>query len=159
MIDAIKRYFEKHLGPIEDTVRERDEHALRLATAALLFTMTGVDYKVQALEREAVARAVQSKFGLSDVETTELLRLAEEAAAAAVSDYEFTSLINRGFSPEQKVKVIEHLWRVAFADRELNMHEEHLVRRIAELLYVPHTAFIAAKHRVQQEVSARGGSA
>jgi len=119
--------------------------------------MTGVDDEVKAQEREAVVRAVQSKFRLSDAETADLLHMAEEAAAAAVSDYEFTSLINRGFSPEQKVKVVEQLWRVAFADRELNMHEEHLVRRIAELLYVPHADFIAAKHRVQQEVSSQGG--
>jgi uncharacterized tellurite resistance protein B-like protein len=75
--------------------------------------------------------------------------LAEEAAHHATSDYEFTSLINKGFTPEQKVKVVEHLWEVAFADRELHKYEEHLVRRIADLLYVSHTDFIAAKHRVQ----------
>ncbi|MDX1811364.1 MAG: TerB family tellurite resistance protein, partial [Gammaproteobacteria bacterium] len=62
--------------------------------------------------------------------------------------YEFTSLINNGFSPEEKVKIIELMWQVAYSDKELEKYEEALVRKIADLLYVPHTAFIAAKHRV-----------
>ena len=65
---------------------------------------------------------------------------------------EFTSLINSNYTLEQKVSLVECLWRIAYADETLHKYEEHLVRKIADLLYVPHSAFIAAK------LSARGDS-
>ena len=59
-------------------------------------------------------------------------------------------LINDEFNREQKIHLIEQLWRVAFADQELDRYEEALVRKISELLHVPHRDFIQAKHRVQE---------
>jgi uncharacterized tellurite resistance protein B-like protein len=58
-------------------------------------------------------------------------------------------VLNKTFSAEQKQRLIEHMWRVAHADEEVHMYEDHLVRKIAELLYVPHSQFIAAKHRAR----------
>jgi uncharacterized tellurite resistance protein B-like protein len=102
-------------------------------------------------ERETVRRAVQDKFDLGPEETAELLRLAEEEARDATDYYQFTSLINQHFTPEQRVRLIEHLWRVAYADGDLHVYEEHLVRKIADLIHVPHKAFIAAKLRAKDE--------
>ncbi|MGD8559291.1 MAG: TerB family tellurite resistance protein, partial [Gammaproteobacteria bacterium] len=65
--------------------------------------------------------------------------------------YEFTSLINDEFTPADKAQIIELMWQVAYADDELEKYEEALVRKIADLLYVPHTQFIAAKHRVKSQ--------
>jgi len=115
----------------------------------MLIEMTRMDHEVLAQERAAVVDAVREHFGLEQAEADELIALADEVRAEAADYHQFTSLINRTYPLEQKVKVIELLWRVAYADEELNKYEEHLVRKIAELLYVPHTAFIAAKHRVR----------
>jgi len=82
-----------------------------------------------------------------------LLQLAEEEIWKATGYYEFTSLINKGFTYEQKVKVIEHLWEVAFADAELDKYEEHMVRKIADLIHVEHKDFIDAKLRVKKKLS------
>jgi uncharacterized tellurite resistance protein B-like protein len=60
----------------------------------------------------------------------------------------FNSLINKEYSLDQKVRLIESLWRIAFIDGVLDMNEEYLVRKIADILHVPHTAFILAKNRV-----------
>lgn len=149
MLQHIKRFFEQHLAPDGDEAQRDPEHALRLATAALLIEMTRMDHEVLAQERAAVVDAVREHFGLEQAEADELIALADEERAEAADYHQFTSLINRTYPLEQKVKVIELLWRVAYADEELNKYEEHLVRKIAELLYVPHTAFIAAKHRVR----------
>lgn len=153
MLDAIKRFFEQNLSPRLRESPEDEDHRLRLATAALLIQMTTVDDRVEKEEQRTVARSLRSKFHLSDQETEDLVALAHQAASQATSDYEFTSLLKQGFTLEQRVKVLEHLWRVAFADGNLDKHEEHLVRRIADLLYVPHSEFIRTKLKVQREAA------
>jgi uncharacterized tellurite resistance protein B-like protein len=96
-----------------------------------------------------VLRAVREKFGLSAEEAETLIGLAETEAREATDYYQFTSLINRHFSQAQRQRVIELMWQVAYADAELSAHEQHVVRKIAGLLYVPHSAYIAAKLRAR----------
>jgi uncharacterized tellurite resistance protein B-like protein len=94
-------------------------------------------------------RAVREKFGLGAGEAATLIDLAEAEAREATDYYQFTSLINRHFSQEQRQRVVELMWRVAYADAELSAHEQHVVRKVADLLYVPHAAYIAAKLRAR----------
>lgn len=146
MLKAIREFFDSRMQPAGAPTDA--EHAVRLATAALLVEMTRQDEAVHAVEREAVVAAVCRKFELSADEAETLVGLAEAELRESTDYHQFTSLINKGFTPEQKVKVIELLWRVAYADGRLDPYEEHMVRKIADLIYVPHAAFIAAKHRV-----------
>ena len=147
MISAIRQFFEQHI--LEDTMEEATaEHGLQLATAALLIEMSRADFQAKAEDKEAVKAGVQRAFELTTQETAEIVALAEQEANEATSLYQFTSLINREFSPEQKAHVVELLWEVAYADRKLHKYEEHLVRKIADLIHVPHRAFIQAKHKV-----------
>ena len=103
-------------------------------------------------ERESVLQSVQRKFELDPARARELFELAEVQAREAHDLHQFTSKINASFDPGQKVRLVEELWRAAYADSRLNAHEEHLIRRIADLLHVPHSAFISAKLRVQDSV-------
>ena len=98
--------------------------------------------------------AIQSTFGLGRPEAESMLGLAEQASRGAGSLYELTSLVDAGFSPEQKKRVVELLWLVSFADAEKHPLEEHLVRKIAGLLHVPHPDFIDAKIRARAESAA-----
>lgn len=151
MIVAIKQLFEQYIkSPAEesDTI---SEHSLQLATAVLLVEMMRADAKVSEDERKTIVASVRSKFNLSKEETHVLIGLAEEKQSKSTDFYEFTSLINKGFTYEQKVKVVEHMWEVAFADAELDKHEEHIVRKIANLLFVKHKDFIDSKLRVRKE--------
>ena len=106
------------------------------------------DYDVRPEERDAVLRALAAAFGdLSPEETRDLLARAEERADDATSLYEFTRHVNRRLDHDQKAHVVELLWRVAYADGDLDKYEEHLVRRIADLIHVPHSVFIRMKHK------------
>lgn len=147
MIKSIKRFFDKRIAV--DADRSGTDHRLQVATAAMLIEMTRADFDVSAEEVDAVAHAVQATFELSPDETKQLIRLAEEEARQATDYYQFTSLINKRFTPEDKIRVIELMWQVAYADGRMDKYEDHLVRKIAALLHVPHKDFIAAKHRAR----------
>jgi uncharacterized tellurite resistance protein B-like protein len=149
MLDRLKAFFAERLQPEAAGSQADREHGLRLAAAALLFEVSRGDGEVRAEERTVMRAAIQSTLGLPAGETEELLALAEAQSRSAVSLYEFTSLLDREFSPEQKKRVVELLWLVAFADGEKDPHEEHLVRQIAGLLHVPHPDFIDAKIRAR----------
>lgn len=159
MLRSIQRFYTDLIQPRPDpdgiTNREATDHALRLATAALLIEATRADRTVAREEREAVTDALKGTFGLSEPETTELISLAEAQAAEAVSLYEFTHLIDKGFDAGRKREVVALLWRVVFADARLEAHEEALVRRVAELIHVPHKDFIDTKLEARDAADGR----
>ena len=147
MLTAIREFFDAHMGSA--ATGGDAGHAIQLATAALLVEVGRLDSEIDAAERAAMRRAVREKFGLSAQEAGALIDLAEAEARHATDYYQFTSLINRHFSQEQRQRVIELMWQVAYADGELSAHEQHVMRKIADLLYVPHGAYIAAKLRAR----------
>jgi len=108
-----------------------------------------IDADTTEAERAAVLAAVRGKFGLAQAEADTLIALAEEEMRQATDYYQFTSLINRDFTPEQKERVLELMWRVAYADGAIGAHEQHLMRKIAALLHMPDSAYIAAKLRAR----------
>jgi len=114
--------------------------------------MMRADSDIHEDEKITIIKSIRSKFGLTDEEINALMKLARDRIWESTGYYEFTSLINKGFSPEQKIKVIEHLWEVAYADSILDKHEEYMVRKIADLIYVPHKDFIDAKLRVKNKL-------
>ncbi|MEX0730142.1 MAG: TerB family tellurite resistance protein [Aquisalimonadaceae bacterium] len=150
MLDVIKKYFRDHLEPGRGH-EESAEQQLRLATAALLIEVSRADNQINQAEQEAIATSIRDKFELTDAETEELVSLARREAEETVSYYGFTSLINEHFGQQQKERVIELMWRVAAADRYVDKHQEALVRKIADLLYVPHRVFITTKLSVLEE--------
>ena len=151
MLKTIKRFFDEKLKPEQGvTSREATEHSLQLATAALLIEVTRADSDVKEAEREMVAAAVSKTFSISAEETAELIEMAGQELKEAVSFYQFTGLINKGFSYDEKKHVVELLWRVVFADAEMEKHEEHLVRRVSGLLHVEHKDFIKAKQAARE---------
>ncbi|VAW73221.1 hypothetical protein MNBD_GAMMA14-754 [hydrothermal vent metagenome] len=147
MLRAIQDFFHSRIDT--DPTGTHGEHSLHLATAALLFEMQRADFEEQEEERNVLERVLRDTFALSKEETRELSRLAQRESEDSVSLHQFTRLINQQFSPEEKVRVVEMLWQVAFADGRIDRYEEALLRKIAGLIYVPHREFIQARHRVQ----------
>jgi uncharacterized tellurite resistance protein B-like protein len=151
MLDAIRRFFDQRIAmPAGESgaAAGSDEHRLQLATAALLLEVARADRVSEDLEMDAVELAIGRVFELSREEANELIDLAEVEVDESTSHFGFTSLVKDQFSPAQKVQLVEMLWRVAVADGNVDKYEENLVRRIADLIYVPHRDFIAAKLRV-----------
>lgn len=149
VLQSIRQFFQERLAEPERRAPADREHALRLAAAALLFEVVRADSDVKNEERTVMGAAIQSVFSLSDREAFDLIDLAEEESRSASSLYQFTSLVDDGFSAEEKKRLVELLWMVSFADREKHAEEEHLVRKIAGLLHVPHPDFIDAKIRAR----------
>lgn len=148
MLQAIRRFFDTQVNSPQPGTRLG--HTIELATAALLVEVSRIDSEATPQERDVVERAIRDKFGLSADEAAELIRLADAEVSQATDYFQFTSLVNRFFSAEQKQRVIELMWRVAYADADLSAHENHLMRRIADLLHVPHGDYIAAKMRARE---------
>jgi uncharacterized tellurite resistance protein B-like protein len=124
-------------------------HRLQLATAVLLVEVMRADATLGPAERASVLAALRRKFDLSDDELARLLELAETTAHHATDFHAFTSALNEQLNHADKVRVVEAMWDVAYADGELAAHEQHVLWRVADLLHVPHGAYINAKIRAK----------
>lgn len=148
MLKALKTIFEENISRFNDDADQT--HSLELASAALLFEISRADEDVSSIETTEIANAMRQTFDLGEDELNELLSAANDAVADAVSLYDFTGVVNEQFDRQQKIQLIEMLWRVAFADNQLDQYEEYYVRKIAELLHVSHKDYIKTKLRVQE---------
>jgi uncharacterized tellurite resistance protein B-like protein len=128
---------------------EAREHALRVATALLLIEVAKADYADDAAENEVLLLSLKQFFALDDTSAGLLLEEARSTADHAVELQQFTRRLHEQLSVAEKHRVVEMLWQVALADRGLDKHEDHLVRRIAELLYVSHSDLIRIRNRVR----------
>lgn len=146
----------RKLTALFDTAFARDsadpaarEHALRVATALLLIEVARADYADDLAEDATMVASLKQFFALDDAAAALLLEEARSAADKAVELQQFTRRLHEQLSMAEKLRVIEMLWQVALADSRLDKHEDHLVRRIAELMYVPHSDLIRIRNRVR----------
>jgi uncharacterized tellurite resistance protein B-like protein len=160
MLANLKDLFDRLLPPAGATPGRSggvadDEHALQLATAVMLVEVMRADATFQPGERAAVLAALRDKFKLADDEAARLTELAEAKAREATDLFAFTSRINDAFEMPAKLRMIEHMWSVAYADGHLSEHERHVMWRIADLLHVPQGAYHHARLRAQQAAEAK----
>ena len=149
MIGVLKALF-------EPAARESEEalvHRQRLAAAALLIETARADFTEDASEQEALVRLLVRTLDLDGAEVHALVEAAAERVDEATSLYEFTRVINDYYSAAQKLQLIGDMWAVAYADGDLDKYEEHLIRRVAELTYVPHQDYIRTKLEARARVS------
>ncbi len=128
---------------------EAREHALRVATALLLTEVARADYADDVAENATMLASLKQFFALDDSEAALLLEEARSTADKAVELQQFTRRLHEQLSVSEKQRVVEMLWQVALADQTLDKHEDHLVRRIADLLYVSHSDVIRIRNRVR----------
>lgn len=154
MLKAFKDFIDNQLSAIEGSAGKDSnaERGYQFAAAMLLLEMTRADFDVKTVELDAVSNAIKQGFSLNDAQTHTLVELAESEIDHATCLYEFTRRINDELSIEKKGHLVELLWRVAYADGELDKYEENFVRKIAELLHVRHRPMIRAKHRAEAQL-------
>ena len=150
MLKTLKDLFDSLLPPPAGAAPDAAEHTLQLATAVMLVEVMRADTTFHPGEREAVQAALQDEFKLSEDEARALTELAQTTAQGASDLFAFTSRINDHFDMPQKLRMVEHMWRVAYADGHLNAHERHVLWRVADLLHVPQGAYVHARLRAQQ---------
>lgn len=138
-------------GTAEDVPRE----ALRLATAALLVEMARADFEEDDTELERAGALLAERYGLDEKAADELLAAARDESDRAVSLFRFTHLINQQFAMPDKLALMGMLWEVAYADGRLDKHEDALMHKLAELLYVPSGDLMLAKEQVRKKKRVR----
>ena len=149
MLRALKQLFDNLAAPDASSPQE-EEHRLQLATAVLLVEVMRAESEAHPGEREAVFSALRRKFTLTEDELEGLVELAEEKARTANDFFAFTSTLNERFGHPQKVRMIEYMWQVAYADGDVTADENHLISKVAGLLHVTHGEYIAAKLHAKQ---------
>ncbi|MYC58809.1 MAG: TerB family tellurite resistance protein [Gammaproteobacteria bacterium] len=118
---------------------------LELAGAALLFEVIKADHEMDDREFASIAEVLRAGSARNAADVEELIELARRESGAATSLYEFTSLINEHCSYEEKCVLIRNMWRIAYADSQISKYEDHLIRKVSDLIYVSHSDFIRAK--------------
>lgn len=147
MLKRLQSFFSEHLAATNDS---DDEHRLQLASAALLIELSKADFDQGDVELQTIRSLLAKEHDISSEEINELMALAEEQFEEDNAYHPYTSLINQNFSPERKVRLLETLWKVAIADGKISKYEDHLIRKISELIYVPHRDFIRSKLKVTE---------
>lgn len=151
MIASITALFEKmSQAPSQQGAALTDDE-LKLATAALLIEVATIDRHLDSTELVALGQSLSQRFNLGDTQVESLIEKAREASSEASSLYQFTQLINQHCSHQEKYDLTCSLWEVAYADEVLDKHEEHIIRRIADLIHVRHIDFIRAKQAVRDK--------
>jgi uncharacterized tellurite resistance protein B-like protein len=149
MIDLVKRFFSQ---VPQDSGAEKEgaaRHDIRIATCALFLEMSYIDGEFSESEREYVVSILKRDFELSDEHAAALLEAAHGELKESIDLWQFTNLINQNYSLEEKLQIIETIWRIAYTDGKLDMHEDYLVHKLAKLLRLNHKQLIDAKLRAK----------
>ena len=155
MLKTLKDLFDALTGAPTADAPQVQARALKLACAVLLIEVTRADASMDATERQAILTALKRHLALDADEADHRLTLAAPEAKSAYDYHRFTSVINDHFSQEQKIQVVESMWKVAFADGHLDENENHLISKVAGLLYVTHGEYIAAKLYAKEATAAQ----
>ncbi len=155
MLDALRDIFRKVSGTDEKAHFDPDD--TRLSLAALLIHCMVIDGAISDRERETLRSLLSRSFGLQGADLDTLIADAFAAEQEAVDLYRFTSVLKRQLTVEQRVRVVENLWEMVFADGDSHEFEENLVWRVAELLSVSREDRIAKRRAVAENRSVPQG--
>lgn len=153
MLNRFKEIFATRVGPTpvdppsEDTRLER----LKMATCVVLIEVASADDEFSAEEREHILTALSERFSLSGDEAEELIQVASREREESVDLWQFTHQINELCGPEEKIQIIEEVWRVICADHAIDGHEDHLAHKLAKLFNLTHRQLIDAKVKILDE--------
>lgn len=147
MLSKISAFFQS-LAETENS--QENEISLEIACSVLLCEVMLADGQLDDTEKAKLNDIISSQFQLTDIEVAEIIQHALLLCENATDFYQFTSKVNESYSLEQRIKMLELLWQVAYADGELASIEEHIIRKIADLLHLRHSEYIQTKLNSQE---------
>lgn len=147
MIERLKQFF----ATTTDKPEKPDPHQLTVAATALMVQLSRVDNNEDDAELKTIVDCAVRSHEVTREEAGEILEDALSQADDSTSLYEFTGLINEQLDQQEKQALLESIWRVAFADGRIDKYEEHLIRRMADLLHLNHREYMQARHRAEGE--------
>ena len=149
MLDIVKRFFGK--AGAESSGDGGTAHDLRVATCALLVEMARIDEHFSDSEMETILGILKDQYGLSPEDAEALVAEADRQLEDSVDYWRFARLINENYTNEEKIGIIETLWRIIFIDGKMDKHEDYLIHKLADLLRLTHQQLIDAKLKVRDE--------
>ena len=129
-----------------------DDKTSTKACIALLLETSMADEILDESELVTLKNTLQKDFLIEENEIDELINLAKENVEDSNSLYEFTRDINDNFDATERVKLIESMWKIAYADGNIDKYEEHIIRKVSNLIYVAHSDFIKAKLSAKEQI-------
>ncbi|MFC1579373.1 TerB family tellurite resistance protein [Thermodesulfobacteriota bacterium] len=151
MISLLGRYFSKKRE--DGGEKDPNAHDPAVAMCALFLEMANIDGKFSDSEKESILSMMRSEYGLSDEIIKELMAAANEELEKSIDLWQFTNLINQNYSPEEKSRIIEMFWKVAYADGRLDSHEDYLIHKLGKLLRLSHKQLIDAKLKIKNQTT------
>lgn len=150
MLKVVKKFFQQDAAP--DTVELKEEERaerIQVATCAVLLEVANSDDEFSAIERDNIIQILVKDFELSDEYARKLMELSDRERKESIDLWHFTNLINERYSIEEKIKIIEMVWKVIYADGKLDKYEDHLAHKLSNLLKLTHKQLIEAKLKVR----------
>ncbi|MEE9164967.1 MAG: TerB family tellurite resistance protein [Nitrospinota bacterium] len=148
MINLVKKFFGKSASADSDKENKECTHDVRLATCALFLEMANIDGEFSKEEQESVTSMLKEKFQLSDEYTSELMKTSQKELDGSIDLWQFTNLVNENYSRDEKINIVEMIWKIVYADGKLDKHEDYLVHKLGKLLRLSHKELINAKLKV-----------
>ena len=148
MIDVVKKFFGKAAADVSKSATRNTEHDIRVATCALFVELARIDEKFTDAELETILSILKERYGLSQEHADALIAEAERELDKSVDLWQFSNLINKNYSNEEKIEIIETLWRIVYVDGKMDQHEHYLMNKLQNLLRLTHDQLIAAKLKV-----------
>ena len=145
-------FFKKIFQTEESEDPTIDDKTSTKACIALLLETSMADEILDESELMALKNTLQKDFQINEDEIDELIDLAKENVEDSTSLYEFTRDINDNFDAVERVKLIESMWKIAYADGNIDKYEEHIIRKVSNLIYVAHSDFIKAKLSAKEQI-------
>jgi uncharacterized tellurite resistance protein B-like protein len=128
-----------------------DEKRIQIAATTLFIEIAKADSDFSAIEYEKIIELIKNLFSLDNQQVEELISLADEWIKKSISLYEFTAIINKHFTQDEKYELVKNLWKIVYTDNVLDKYEEHLIRIISNNLRLSHRDMIAAKLEAKQK--------
>lgn len=151
MFDRIKELF-------SSDNQDNDKIEPAQAAAVLMFEVVWADHDIAESELIVMSNLLQRIFGISAARVEEIHAVTRANHDASVGVFPFTRAINEQLDQDEKFGVLKAMWSIALADAQIDAFEEHTIRRIADLLYVPHQRFIEAKLAARSEAAGAGST-
>lgn len=150
MLNVMKKFFQQDAAPEKTELKEEDRaERIQVATCALLLEVANSDDEFSDIERDNIIQILEKDFELSGEYAKELMELSDKEREESIDLWHFTNLINEHYSIEEKIKIIEMVWRVIYVDGKLDKYEDHLAHKLSNLLKLTHTQLIDAKLKVR----------
>lgn len=149
MLNKLSNFLSAIIPPSIDS--EHPDLTLQMAVAVLLIEVMRSDAECAFEEQAVIQSILKQRFLLTDAEVVQMTERGQQTSKSTNDLHQFTSLINHALELPEKVRIIEYLWQVVYADGKISAHENHLMRRLVDLLHISHGDNIAAKMRAKPE--------